>query len=185
MVNRAGDDAVVRHILKIPQVTKTEVKSSIQKLDSVRSKLIAGTLTFGEAVSKYTEDDNSKFTGGMKSGQDGSTYLTLDQLDKDMVVMMRSLTVGEYSQPVEFTDERGKKGVRVVYLKNRSEPHRENLKDDFSRVSQRALEEKKNDALEKWFTEKIPTYYIKIDDEFKTCSEMQKWLLPADAAAKN
>lgn len=185
MVNRAGDDAVVRHILKIPQVTKTEVKGSIQKLDSVRSKLIAGTLTFGEAVSKYTEDDNSKFTGGMKSGQDGSTYLTLDQLDKDMVVMMRSLTVGEYSQPVEFTDERGKKGVRVVYLKNRSEPHRENLKDDFSRVSQRALEEKKNDALEKWFTEKIPTYYIKIDDEFKTCSEMQKWLLPADAAAKN
>lgn len=185
MVNRAGDDAVVRHILKIPQVTKTETKASVQKLDSVRSKLIAGTLNFGEAVSKYTEDDNSKFTGGMKSGQDGSTYLTLDQLDKDMVVMMNTLSVGEYSQPVEFTDERGKKGVRIVYLKNRSEPHRENIKDDFSRISQRALEEKKNDALEKWFTEKIPTYYIKIDDDFKTCSEMEKWLHPANATVKN
>ncbi len=185
MINRAGDDAVVRHILKIPQVTKTETKASLQKLDSVRAKLIAGTLTFGEAVSKYTEDDNSKFTGGMKSGQDGSTSLTLDQLDKDMVVMMRALTVGEYSQPTEFTDERGKKGVRIVYLKNRTDPHRENIKDDFSRVSQRALEEKKNDALEKWFTEKIPTYYIKVDDDFKTCDEMQKWLRPAGATVKN
>jgi peptidyl-prolyl cis-trans isomerase SurA len=102
-----------------------------------------------------------------------------------MVVMMNTLSVGEYSQPVEFTDERGKKGVRIVYLKNRSEPHRENIKDDFSRISQRALEEKKNDALEKWFTEKIPTYYIKIDDDFKTCSEMEKWLHPANATVKN
>ncbi len=185
MVNRAGDDAVIRHLLKIPQVTKTESKVSLLKLDSVRSRLIAGTTTFGEAVNRYTEDDNSKFTGGMKSGQDGSTYLTLDQLDKDMVVMMKILNVGEYSQPTEFTDERGKKGVRIVYLKSKSEPHRENMKDDYNRISQRALEEKKTDALEKWFIEKIPTYYIKIDNDFKTCDEMQKWLHSANDAAVN
>ena len=185
MVNRAGDDAVIRHILKIPQVTKTEIKASLQKLDSVRAKLIAGTTTFGEAVNRYTEDDNSKFTGGMKSGQDGSSYLTLDQLDKDMVIMMKILSIGEYSQPTEFSDERGKKGVRIVYLKSRSEPHRENVKDDYNKIAQRALEEKKNDALEKWFVEKIPTYYIKIDDDFKTCDEMQKWLHSANSTVKN
>lgn len=185
MVNRAGDDAVVRHILKIPQVTKTETKASLQKLDSVRAKLIAGTMMFGEAVSKYTEDEGSKFTGGMIQSPDGGSYLTLDQLDKDMVVMMKDLKVGEFSQPSEFTDQRNKKGVRIVYLKTKTEPHRENIKDDFSRISLRALEEKKSEALEKWFAERIPTYYIKVDDEFKNCTEAQKWLHPANTTAQN
>jgi len=185
MVNRAGDDAVVRHILKIPQVTKTETTASKQKLDSVRSKLIAGTIQFGEAVSKYSEDEGSKFTGGRKSNAEGSTYITIDQLDKDMVVMMRNLNVGEYSQPTEFADERNKRGVRVVYLLSRSEPHRENVKDDYSKIAQRALEEKKNNTLEKWFTEKIPTYYIKIDEEYKTCDEMQKWTSIAKETVQN
>ena len=53
----------------------------------------------------------------------------------------------------------------------------QNLKDDYDRVATRALEEKKNDILEAWFTKKIPTYYIKIDEEFKNCPEMKKWLI--------
>lgn len=185
MVNRAGDDAVVRHILKIPQVTKTESKASIQKLDSIRAKLLTNSITFGEAVNKYSEDDASKFTGGMITNQEGGTSLTLDQLDKDMVIMMKILSLNEYSQPAEFTDQRGKKGVRIVYLKSKTDPHRENIKDDYNKIAQRALEEKKNDELEKWFAEKIPTYYIKIDDDFKGCEEMQKWLHGAEATAKN
>lgn len=176
LVSRAGDDAVVRHILKIPQVTKTEIDAAKQKLDSVRAKLIAGTLQFGEAVSKYSDDEASKFTGGRRSNAEGSTYITIDQLDKDMVVMMKDLKVGEYSQPADFTDERGKRGVRIVYLISRSEPHRENIKDDYNKISQRALDEKKNNALEKWFNEKISTYYIHIDDEYKNCAQMKKWL---------
>jgi peptidyl-prolyl cis-trans isomerase SurA len=178
LVSRAGDDAVVRHILRIPQITKIELKESLEKLDSVRAKLIAGTINFGEAVSKYSNDEAGKFTGGMLQGRDGS-FLTIDQLDKDMVVMLKDLRVGQYSQPVEFTDERGKKGVRIVYLKTKTEPHRENLKDDYNRVSQRALEEKKNDALDSWFGKKIPTYYIMLDDEYKNCPEMGKWVSTA------
>ncbi len=176
MVNRAGDDAVIRHILKIPQITPTELKAANLKLDSIRAKLIAGTLQFGEAVSKYSDDENSKFTGGRKQNSEGSTYLTIDQLDKDLVVMLKDLKVGQYSQPTEFTDERGKRGVRVVYLISKSEPHRENLKDDYNKIAQRALEDKKNDAIEKWFAQKIPTYYIMIDDEYKTCKELSNWL---------
>ena len=145
------------------------------KLDSVRSKLIAGTMKFGEAVSKYSEDEASKFTGGRIPARDGSTFITIDQLDKDLVVMLKDLKVGEYSQPTEFTDERGKKGVRIVEIISKTEPHRENLKDDYNKIAQRALEEKKNDTLEKWFAKKIPTYYINVDSEYKSCPEMQKW----------
>ena len=183
MISRAGDDATVRHILKIPQVTNTELDEGKEKLDSVRSKLIAGTLQFGEAVSKYSEDDASKFTGGRKTNAEGGTNITIDQMDKDMVVMMKDLKVGQYSQPVEFTDEKGKKGVRIVYLMSRTEPHRENIRDDYNKISQRALEEKKGEALEKWFGQKISSYYIMVDNDYKDCEEMKRWSTSTNATA--
>jgi peptidyl-prolyl cis-trans isomerase SurA len=175
MVSRAGDDAIVRHILRIPKVTDAEIKEGVDKLDSIRAKLISGTIAFGEAVSKYSDDENSKFTGGMRQGQNGS-YLTIDQLDKDLVVLLKDMKVGEFSKPAPFADERGKKGVRVAYLKTRSEPHRENLKDDYNRISQRALEIKKQEILEKWFASKIPSYYLLIDTDYNNCATMANWI---------
>ncbi len=175
MVSRNGDDAVIRHILKIPQVSSIEVNQAKEKLDSIRTKLASGELQFGEAVSKYSEDDNSKFTGGRIPARDGSTFVSIDQLDKDLVLMLKDLKVGEYSPATEFTDEKGKKGVRIVQIITKTEPHRENLKDDYDKVSQRALEEKKNEVLEQWFAKKIPSFYVNISDEFKTCPEMEKW----------
>ncbi len=176
MVSRAGDDAVVRHILRIPPVTETEIQESVHKLDSVRAMLIAGTVGFGEAVSRYSEDDNSKFTGGMLQGQAGGTFLTIDQLDKETASALTTLKLGEYSKPTVYNDRTGKKAVRLVYLKSRTDPHRENLKDDYDRVAQRALEIKKHNVLEKWFAEKIPTYYLMIDNDYGDCSTLHTWL---------
>ena len=175
MVSRNGDDAVIRHILKIPQVSSIEVNQALNKLDSIRGQLAKGTIQFGEAVSKYSEDDNSKFTGGRIPARDGSSFVTIDQLDKDLVLMLKNLKVGEYSKATEFTDPTGKRGVRIVQIVSKTEPHRENLKDDYDKVAQRALEEKKNDALEKWFAKKIPTFYVNIANEYQTCPEMKKW----------
>lgn len=175
MVSRYGDDAVVRHILKIPVVTQYELREGISQLDSVRAKLIAGTIDFGTAVAKYSEDEYSKFTGGMLQGRDGN-LLTIQEMDKSMVPVLKNMEVGHYSQPTDFTDERGKKGVRIIYLKARTEPHRENLKDDFNRISARALEEKKEEVLEEWFEKKVKTYHIAVDDEFKDCKSIQRWL---------
>lgn len=174
MVSRAGDDAIVRHILRIPKITDAEIKETVTKLDSVRARLIGNTLQFGEAVAKFSEDENSKFTGGMRQGQNG-TFLTIDELDKETVVMMKDLAVNEYSRPTPYLDQRGKQAVKIIYLKSRSEPHRENLKDDYNRISQRALEIKKQEAMEKWFLSKVPNYYIKVDPQFESCEMMQTW----------
>lgn len=177
MVSRRGDDATIRHILKMPQVSSIEINQAKEKLDSIRTQLVNGTLQFGEAVSKYSEDDNSKFTGGRIAGADGSTFVSIDQLDKDLVLMLKDLKVGEYSQPTEFYDPSGqKKAVRIVEIITKTEPHRENLKDDYDKVAQRALEEKKNDLLESWFDKKIPTFYVNISKEYQTCPEINAWV---------
>jgi len=176
LISRAGDDASVAHILLIPQVTSYEMAEGVKKLDSIRDLLVANKMDFGAAVARFSDDEQSKFTAGQITGKDGGTYVTIDQLDKDLVAQLKDLKVGQYSHPTEYVDERGKKGVRLVYLKTRTEPHRENLKDDYNRISQRALEEKKNEVLEQWFNKKVVTYYILIDDEYKSCPEMARWL---------
>jgi peptidyl-prolyl cis-trans isomerase SurA len=173
MVSRNGDDAVIRHILRVPQITDEDVEVAKVKLDSIRSKLIAGTLSFGEAVDKYSEDENSKFTAGIINGQGGS-YVTIDELDKDLVNDMKRLKIGEYSPPLTFKDEREKQGVRIVNIRSKTEPHRENMKDDYNKISIRALEEKKNREVEKWFITKLPTYYIMVDKEFENCEGIKK-----------
>ena len=164
LVSRNGNDAVVRHIIKIPQVTAVELKQGFEKLDTVRAKLIAGTMDFGAAVNRYSDDENSKFTAGMMQGQNG-TFLTIDQMDKEIIPVLKNLKPGGFSQPAEYTDPSGKKGVRIVYLKTQTAPHRENMKDDYSKISMHALERKKEDALEKWFSNRLSSYYIMIEPE--------------------
>jgi len=177
LVSRNGDDIVVREILRIPQITQPEVDLATAELDSIRSQLVAGTIPFGVAVGKYSDDLEAKATAGQVMNQHGSTFLTISDLDKDMVLLLKNsdLKPGEYSKPTVFTDERNKKGVRLVYMVSKSEPHRENLRDDYNNISQRALDGKRSAALEKWFLQKIPTIYVMIADEYKNCSSLTKW----------
>ena len=176
MVERTGDDAIVRHILRIPPVTDAEINQAKTRLDTVRSKVTAGTSGFNEAALKYSDADETKFTGAFLLNRDGSPYITIDQLDKDMVAMISKMKPGDISEPAVFANEQGKKGVRIVYFKSRSEPHRMNMRDDYSKISQMSLEEKKGQVLDKWMRAKIPTYYIMVDNITSAdCPQAQKY----------
>jgi peptidyl-prolyl cis-trans isomerase SurA len=176
MVQRNGDDAIVKHILRTPPVTDEDLAAGRAKLDSVRAKLIAGTIDFNTAAGRYSEDEAAKFAGPyITSRSTGATYLTIDELDKEVVAQLDKLKLGEYSQPVAFTDERGKKGVRILYLKSRTEPHRMNLRDDYNKIATAALEEKKAQVLDKWLTSRIATHYIMVDPTVGNCQQLEKW----------
>jgi peptidyl-prolyl cis-trans isomerase SurA len=181
LVSRSGDEAVVRHILRIPPVTDDEIKEATTKVDSIKTALVNGSLAFNEAVSKFSDDENSKFSAGSVAGPNGSVFLTIDMLDKDMVVALKNLKPGQYSAPQVYIDERNRKAVRLINLKRRTEPHRENMLDDYNRIAQRAIEEKKGSVLEKWFKDHIPTYYVSIDTEYGNCDSLKDW---KDAASK-
>lgn len=177
METRNGENAVVRHILRIPPVTEEEIAKSISKLDTVRSKIVSGTLAFNEASTKYSEDEAAKFVGPFIMSRDGSTYVTIDQLDKETVAALSKMKVGDISMPMAYTNEElNKKAVRILYLKSRSEPHRMNLADDYSKISNFALEEKKSKTIDKWLKSKLPEYYIMVDNTSATeCPLLQKY----------
>ncbi|MET6999312.1 peptidylprolyl isomerase [Chitinophaga defluvii] len=183
MVKRQGDNVTVQHILLKPNITKSDITLAMKKLDTIRTNIVDGKYSFAEAVTKYSDAQMAKFDGGMiqanpQSG--GGTLITIDQLDqpseRDIVLMLDTLKAGQVSAPVQFVDEQGRTACRLVYLKTRTQPHRENMTDDYARIQQRTLQIKQMEAINKWLREKIPSYYIHVDDEFKNCTNIQQWM---------
>ncbi|PUZ28463.1 peptidylprolyl isomerase [Chitinophaga parva] len=180
-LNRQGDNVRVQHILVKPAITNSDIAAATKKVDSIRANIIAGKYNFSEAVSEYSDAQMAKFDNGMRQNKvNGSTLITVDQLDdpsdRSIVMMLDSLKPGEVSQPERFTDEQGRTAVRLVYLKTRTKPHRMNLDDDYSRIMNQALERKKAMALNRWLREKVPTYYVHVDDEYRQCPNISQWL---------
>ncbi|MBB1286284.1 peptidylprolyl isomerase [Flavisolibacter sp. BT320] len=185
LVERNGDEALVRHILRVPPVNDEEIVESTQKMDSIRNMLVKGTMDFNTAAGKFSDDEQAKFAGPYLLNRSGETRVTIDEMDKSIVAILDQLKVGDYSQPIPFTDERTqKKGVRLIYLKEKSEPHRLNLRDDYNRIATAALEEKKFKALDKWLTENMNAQYIMLDTD-ATCPQLNKWAEAAKAYAAN
>lgn len=184
MVKRQGDQAVLRHILIHPAITSYDIKQALNKLDSVRAELVSGKTTFQLAVGKYSTDENSKRTGGMIAEPNtGQTQIELDKLDAAMIMMLDSMKAGDFSQPQVFTNEKGEKSCRIVYVKSRVAPHQVNLKDDYAKIQELALQQKRMMQVEKWVEQKVPTYYLNIDPEYRNCGNLKKWYELSNAAA--
>lgn len=186
LVERNGDEATVRHILRVPPVHDEELTEATQKMDSVRNLLMNGTMDFNTAAGKFSDDEQAKFAGPYLLNRNGETQVTIDEMDKSIVSVLDKLKVGDFSTPIQFADERtGKKGVRLIYLRSKSEPHRMNLRDDYNRIATAALEEKKFKALEKWMATHMNAHYIMLDPEEASCPQLKKWAEAASSYASN
>lgn len=56
------------------------------------------------------------------------------------------------------------------------------MQDDYNKIASRALDEKKQNVLERWFDEKIKNYFIYVDPSFNTCEALKPWM---DASTRN
>lgn len=178
MISRYGDDVAVRHILKIPPIDQDDIEQSLARMRNIRKDLDKGILSFEQAVARYSEDETSAFTGGFFSSKNQTSYLTIDQLDRSIVAVLDQLPIKGYSEPLVFTDERGKKGVRLLYLKDRIEPHRENLAQDYLKIMDKLLEKKRKEKLRKWLETKVATFYLAVDKKRMHCNTtIENWVL--------
>ena len=170
MINRKGDEADLRHILIKPEITSGDYKVSLAKLDSIYNLLITGKMSFSEAVGKFSTDEAAKRTGGMIADPTtGTTQLDITKLDPGMVLMLDSLKPGDYSKPHIFYNDRHDQSCRIVYLRNRTVPHKANLKDDYGRIQDVALAQKKQIKIQTWITSKLHSFYMRIDPDYSGC----------------
>ena len=177
MVNRKGDEADLRHILIKPTITSSDYNKALAKLDSIRKIIVSGKMTFPEAVGKFSTDEGAKRNGGMVSDPTtGSTILDETKLDQGMVLMLDTLKVGEYSGAHIYMNEQREKSCRIVYLRNRTAPHAANLKDDYGKIQEVALAQKKQNKLQSWVVSKVPSFYLWIAPDYRNCELIKDWV---------
>jgi peptidyl-prolyl cis-trans isomerase SurA len=176
MVARKGDNATVRYIFRSPAVTETEIGQARAALNAIRSDIMERKIGFNEAAFRYSDDKMVKTTGPFLLNTEGSTYLSPDQVDKELIDIVGKMNVGEISLPLLFINEQNQKAIRIIFLKYRSERHRMNIREDYTGVSRMALEAKKERTLERWISSKTPDYYIMLDDAMLAqCPQMRKY----------
>lgn len=179
MVSKTSNTtAKVKHIVIIPELTNADFDISKATADSVTRVLKEGKMTFGQAVNKYTSDENAKMTGGMMMDmQTGGTNMRMDELDPYTATNVQKMEVGDYSEAHLYVDPyTQQRSIRIIHLKNRIDPHLLNMKDDYALIQQKALSLKQARYLEKYIDQKIPNFYIKVDDEYSDCGKLQPWL---------
>lgn len=172
MERKGNSTATVRHILMVPAVTSVDIQVKMDYLDSVKKELEAGKITYGQAVAKLSNDELAKGRSGMMFDfNTGSTQLTLDQLDEQTASTIKDMKIGEYSSPHVFSNpyKNGNRGIRLLYLKSRIDPHTANFDTDYTLFQNYALREKKNKYMRDYIYDRSKTLHIRIDPVYKTC----------------
>ena len=171
LVERRGDRANTRHILMNPKADANAKQKAIYKLDSLKNVIEDDSISFGMAAKIYSEDKNTSVNGGLiVNPQTMAATFELDQLPTKDYYMIRNMEVGDLSESFESTDHKSKACYKVLHLKERTEPHRANLKQDYLLLQNMALQYKNNEVMKDWYSDKKESTYIRVDPSFKNCT---------------
>lgn len=180
LVQRKGELLDLRHILIIPKMNNEDYFRCKNQLDSIYTEIKEGKISFEDAVKKYSDDAETRQNAGlMVNPNTANTKFdneTLNLIDANFVATLNGMKVGELSKPMRMETSDGKPGFRIVKLKNRIEPHKANLKDDYQRISQMALMERNQKQVKDWIKRRSKITYIKLDPEY-TCKFENEWTI--------
>ena len=169
LIDKRGNEYNSRHILISPKPSEDDLAKASAFLDSIRTLVLNDSLDFEKAAKEYSDDTATKGNGGFFSDADAGVRLTVDELDPGIFFRIDSMKVGDISKPIVYRTEEGKDAVRILYYKSRIAPHQASLKDDYHKIQVAALNEKKNNVLEKWFMKARQDVFINIDKAYDYC----------------
>lgn len=181
MGTRRGDDYTVYHILIYADFSRQSFEDASKKIQECHQALRSSTITWDDAVKKYSNDPNTKENRGIITnpitGEQTWDIESVNQVDPQMFQLTDVLEKGEFTTPAIYEDfNERKQALRIVRLMERTSPHRANLKDDYVMIRTAAENEKKQEAIKKWTASRISGAYIRIDDEYKDCVFRNVWV---------
>jgi peptidyl-prolyl cis-trans isomerase SurA len=173
LIDRKGDMVNTRHILMRPKLSAEQTEWAILRLDSIANLVRLDSLTFYKAAMRYSSDKATRANGGkmvQENPSDRVTWFTLDELPREINLVVRDMKLGEISEPFRTADAKGNSIYVIVRLDDEVAPHRVNPEEDYNYLAEAALMDKKNKAYQEWINGKIKKTYIRVSDDFRSCS---------------
>jgi peptidyl-prolyl cis-trans isomerase SurA len=178
LMDRRGNLIHTRHILIKPEITEEDLIKTENKLDSIRTIFLTDSFSFEALVKRFSHEKVQSYTNGgrMLNPKTGNTFFETGELETDIFFAIDTLQAGEISRPFMYSDQGGDKYFRIVLVQSRTDPHKANLSQDYTKIKQAAIEQRKSEFLNKWLINKIKTTYVKIDPQYTSkCEVLLKW----------
>ena len=180
ILEKKDDMFNARHILLKPEYTSEDREKGFKVLDSLRTEIVNGDVSFSLAARFYSEDPATRTNGGqMADPNTGSSYFEIDQLKPQDYAAIKDLKEGEVSMPIESLDNEGRDGnlvYKIVKVDKVIPAHPATFSNDYTLLLQHAKQELQMKAIDEFIEEKIGSTYIVIDQLFKDCDfERSGW----------
>ena len=175
LVKKSGKNYDARHILLKAEPNDAEIETAKKELDSIRTLILNGRLTFKEAAYRFSDDKKTKFNAGILTSEDGSDRIEKLNLPPTISYQIAGLNKGDITDVFQDTLLQDKKAVTIVKVDDIIASHQLDITTDYDRIKQMALNKKKNEMVEKWVKEKLPDVFISINDRYKDCTFKTDW----------
>ncbi|MEY3984187.1 MAG: hypothetical protein RL160_1746 [Bacteroidota bacterium] len=177
MVSRRGERLICRHILVRAQITTEDLLQAKRRVDSAYTMLMTDSISWCDAVKRFGDQESGRKgeCGFYSDESTGMQKVAVDALEKDLVKMIQDMPAGTYGEPQLTVFPDGARAYRLVYLKSETKPHTANMIQDYPKIQQAALQQKKDDALNTWVRKTRLKTYISISRDFETCPDVAEW----------
>lgn len=175
LIARRGEYVNVRHILLMTKVSPYALEKAKTELDSIAQLIRDEKISFEEAVEQFSQDEGKVNGGYLVNPYTGGIRFDTETLDPQVAFVIDKLEVNDISEPVPMKTEDGKDAYRLLKLKVKTNPHQANLKDDYNRIQQWALQDKQQQAVDKWTIKKSKNAFISISENYKDCPFSFDW----------
>ncbi len=174
LIKKSGKMYDARHILLKAEPNAGEIATAKKELDSIRTLIVDGKMSFKDAAFRFSDDKQTKFNAGVITGEDGSDKIEKLNLPAIVSYQIAGHHKGEITSVFEETVQ-DRKMVAIVKVDDIIDAHQLDISTDYSRIKQMALNKKKNEMVEKWVKEKLPQIFISINDRYKDCKFKTDW----------
>jgi len=155
LIDRRGEKINARHILVRLTTTADDEAALVQKAKNIREEILAGKMTFAEAAQTYSQDKTSAPQGGDLG------WFEVDQLQLPAFRQaVEALQVNDISEPVKTQF-----GYHILRLDGKREPRALSLAEDYDRIHEMALIQKREREFSKWVDSLKKQLYVRIYDE--------------------
>ena len=173
VLDKKDDMFNARHILLKPEYTSEDRTRGFELLDSIRTEINHGAVTFELAARFYSEDPSTKTNGGqMADPYTGSSYFEIDQLKPQDYNAVKNLSEGDITEPFESLDNEGRNGntvYKIVKVDKVIPAHTASFNHDYSLLLEQTKQKKSMAAINEFLDSKIKATNIIIDPIFSDC----------------
>jgi len=171
-----GKTRIASHVLMQPEIEDSKLKEVQDKISKIRKDILDKKITFAEAVLKYSEDIDTRNSGGLiVNGSTNDSKFDLTRMDPSLYARVSNTQKGEITEPFYDETREGEKMYKIILMKDRTNTHKADLVNDYVKVQKLALQKKKEENITKWAKKKINDTYIKLSKNYNKCTFDKKW----------